>query len=87
MEYIYTYFSEPHSVFEGSSGTRDLHEVPNTLYNEMNLTNEHNSQASCMKTPAEHVYDVATSAVVAESYPYETPVPLHINDALGENDK
>ena len=87
MIYIYTYCSEPHSVFEGSSSTRDLHEVPSTLYDETNLTNAHNFQASCTKTPAEHVYDVATSAVVAEGYPYETPVPLHVNDAFGGSDK
>ena len=74
-------------MFGGSSSTRDLHEVSNTLYDEANLTNAHNSQTSCTKTPAEHVYNVATSAVVAEGYPYETPVPLHSNDSLGGNDK
>ena len=74
-------------MFEGSSSSRDLHEVTNTLYDEMNLTNEHNYQASCMKTPAENVYDVATSAVVAEGYPYESPVPLHVNDTFGGSDK
>ena len=61
------------SVFEGSSSTGSLHKVRNTLYGETNLSNAHHSQASSSNTPAEHVYDVATSGIVGEGYPQETP--------------
>ena len=90
--YMYMYITQfvlnyIYLVFKARSSSRDLHDVPNTLYDEMSLSKAHFSQATSSDTPAEHVYDVATSAAVGEGYPCKTPVPLHVNDAYGGNDK
>ena len=62
--------------FQGNASTQDLHDVRNALYDEMNRSNAHYSQINSSETPAGHVYEVATSAVAKEGYPYETPVPI-----------
>ena len=71
-------------VFEGSSSTHDLHDVRNTLYGETSLSNTHYSPTTSSETPAGNVYEMAASAAAGEGYPYETPLPLHMND--GGND-
>ena len=67
-------------VFKGSSSNRDLHDVRNTLYDEMNLTNARYCETISSETPAGNVCELATSAVIGEGYPYEIPVPLHVID-------
>ena len=64
------------SGFEASASGQVLHDVHNTLYNETRLSNAHYFQAVSSETPAGHLYEVATSAVVKEEFPYETPAPL-----------
>ena len=78
-----TYCVEFLSVSEGSSSAHNLkvHDVREPLYDETSLSNAHYSQTTSSDTPAENAYDLATSsAMVDEGYPYETPVPLRIND-------
>ena len=72
-------------MFEGSSSNRDLRDVRNALHGEMSVSNAHYSQTTSSGTPAGQLYKMATSTVVGEGYPYEIPVPLHMND--GENEK
>ena len=83
--HIHLLYSIISSVFEGNSCNRDLHNVPNALYGEMSLSNAHYSQTTSSETPVGQLYEMATSAVVGEDYPYDVPVPLHTND--GENEK
>ena len=72
-------------MFEGSSSNRDLHDVRNALYGEMSLSNAYYSQTTSSETPAGQMHELATLAVAGEGYPYEIPVPLHMND--GGNEK
>ena len=72
-------------VFESSSSSRDLHDVPNALYGETSLSNAHYSQTTSSEAPTGKAYELATSAVTGEGYPYETPVPLNRNDNGNDN--
>ena len=73
--------AELSSGLPGNASDQDLHDVRNTLYNEMNLSSAHNSQINSSETPIGHVYEVATSEAIKEGYPYETPVPLGTRNA------
>ena len=72
-------------MYESSSSNRDLHNVRNALYDEMSPSNAHYSQINSSESPAGQLYEMDTSAAAGEGYPYEIPVPLHMND--GGNDK
>ena len=73
------------TVFEGSSSNRDLHDVPKALYDETSLSNAHYSPTTSSETPTGKVYELATSAEAGEGYPYETLVPLHMNNGGNDN--
>ena len=69
------------SGVEASGSNQVLHDMRNALYAETSLSNVQYSQIDSSETPAGHVYEVSTSAVPKEGYPYETPVPLGTRNA------
>ena len=59
-----------------SDNDQVLHDIRNTLYGEMNLSNAQYSQTDSSEMPTGQVHEVDTSEVVGQGYPYETPVLL-----------
>ena len=80
MLVVFTFSSE----LENSASNQDLHGVQNTLYVETSISTAQYSQINSSEIQTGHVYEVASSAVVRQGYPYETPVPLGAFD--GGND-
>ena len=85
--YMYICYSLSHqlcmfsSEIQASVGRQVLHDVRNALYAETSLSNPQYSQINSSETRAGHMYEVATSAVAKEGYPYETPVPFGTSNA------
>ena len=75
---MYVFFS---GFDKANTSNQVLHDVGNALYTEMSMSNAHYSPTDCPETATGHVYEVTTSAVVREGYPYEAPAPLGARNA------
>ena len=73
-----------YSGIEASASNQVFQEVHNTLYGETSVSYAQYAQINSSETSAGLAYEVSTSSVVKEEFPYETPIPLATRNA--END-